>query len=297
MDPQSSTDESVVRRFLRVAKGVASGLCSGRGRFSREVELSAGLSPANVSTKLLHTSLGEVAYHETGTGPLLIFVHDFFPGASSFEWCKVYPEFAASHRVLALDLIGCGESSRPLRHFSAPDYVRMLAELIRSLEWPRPPTLVASGLSGGLCVYLASEHPALVERLVLFRPTGGGRGSWPKLLAEWIFRVPGLGRAVCRSVLCHRPNLARWLRGVCFVDANQATDEVVEMFWACARQKGAEYPLSSRLAGRLNFDLPNYLRWCRCRVSILDGDARLSALESPAKMVTSIRRALDDTRL
>lgn len=297
MDPRSSTQESVVRRLLRASKGKVAGLLSGRSSVFQSVDLPKGLSPADVSTKLLHTSLGEVVYHETGAGPLLIFVHDFLPGASSFEWSKVYPEFADSHRVLAPDLIGCGESSRPSRHFSAPDYVRMLAELIRSLEWQRPPTLVASGLSAGLCVYLASEHPALVERLVLFRPTGGGRGSFPTLLLEWIFRVPGLGRAVCRSVLCHRPNLARWLRGVCFADAKHATDEVVGMFWACARQRGAEYPLSSRLAGRLKFDLPNYLRWCRCRVSILDGDARLSALESPGKMIESIRRALDDMRL
>jgi hypothetical protein len=75
------------------------------------------------------------------------------------------------------------------------------------------------------------------------------------------------------------------------------TDEVVEIFWACARQKGAEYLLSSRLAGRLNFDLPNYLRWCRCRVSILEGTVRLSALESPERMIASIHRALDDTQV
>jgi pimeloyl-ACP methyl ester carboxylesterase len=297
MDPRSSTQESVVRRVLRASKSGVAAFFSRRAQSAAGAQLPPGLAPSNVATKLLHTSLGEVVYRETGAGPLLIFIHDFFPGASSYEWSKVYPEFASSHRVLAPDLIGCGESSRPLRYFSSQDYVRMLAELIRSLEWQRPPTIVASGLSGGLCVYLASEHPALVERLVLFRPTGGARPSWPRRLAESVFRVPGLSRAVCRSVLSHRPTVARWLRGSCFSDAKRVDEEVVEIFCACARQKGAEYPLSSRLAGRLNFDLPNYLRWCRCRVSILEGTVRLSALESPERMIASIHRALDDTQL
>jgi pimeloyl-ACP methyl ester carboxylesterase len=297
MDPQSSTQESVVRRVLRAFKSGVAVFVSRRAQSDPRAPLPPGLAPADVATKLLHTSLGEVVYRETGSGPLLIFVHDFFPGASSYEWSKVYPLFASSHRVLAPDLIGCGESSRPLRHFNSQDYVRMLAELIRSLEWQRPPTIVASGLSGGLCVYLASEHPALVERLVLFRPTGGGRPSWPRRLVELVFRVPGLSRLVCRSLLSHRPSVARWLRGSCFSDAKQVTDELVEIFLACALQKGAEYPLSSRLAGRLNFDLPNYLRWCRCRVSILEGTVRLSALESPERMIASIHRALDDTHL
>jgi pimeloyl-ACP methyl ester carboxylesterase len=109
------------------------------------------ISPAIFRTKVLHTSLGQVVYHESGSGQPLVFIHNVGLGASSYEWSKVYPEFAARYRVLALDLVGFGESARPAIRFSAPDYVRMLAEFLRALEWEQPPVLIASGLSAGWC--------------------------------------------------------------------------------------------------------------------------------------------------
>ena len=55
-------------------------------------------------SKVLHTSLGQVVYHESGSGQPLIFLHNVGLGASSYEWSKVYPEFASRYRVVALDL-------------------------------------------------------------------------------------------------------------------------------------------------------------------------------------------------
>src|SRR5882762_7159485 len=71
------------------------------------------ISPAIFRTKVLHTSLGEMVYHESGSGPTLVFIHGAGPGASSYEWSKVYPQFTGTNRVLAPDLIGFGESARP----------------------------------------------------------------------------------------------------------------------------------------------------------------------------------------
>src|SRR5215210_7921342 len=82
------------------------------------------ISPAIFKTKVLHTSLGQMVYHESGAGQPLIFVHNISPGASSYEWSKVYPEFAHSHRVIAPDLIGFGESARPRANINAADQAR-----------------------------------------------------------------------------------------------------------------------------------------------------------------------------
>src|SRR5579884_2287485 len=67
------------------------------------------ISPAIFSTKVQRTSRGQILYHESGLGQPLIFVHAPALGGSSYEWSKVYPEFAHMHRVIALDLIGYGE--------------------------------------------------------------------------------------------------------------------------------------------------------------------------------------------
>src|SRR4051812_28945873 len=64
------------------------------------------ISPAIFKTKVLHTSHGEIVYHEAGAGQPLIFLHNVCVGGSSYEWSKVYPDFALDHRVLAPDLIG-----------------------------------------------------------------------------------------------------------------------------------------------------------------------------------------------
>src|SRR5215210_1514715 len=88
--------------------------------------LPDAISPAVFRTKVLHTSLGQIVYHECGSGPTLVFVHGVWPGASSYEWSKVYPQFTATHRVLAPDLIGFGESARPDKNIGAADYARSL---------------------------------------------------------------------------------------------------------------------------------------------------------------------------
>ena len=93
------------------------------------------ISPAIFSTKVQRTSHGQIVYHESGSGQPLIFIHALCLGASSYEWSKVYPEFAAGYRVLAPDLIGFGESERPDTRMQAADHVRALADFIRATCW------------------------------------------------------------------------------------------------------------------------------------------------------------------
>ena len=38
------------------------------------------ISPAIFRTKALHTSLGQIVYHESGSGPTLVFIHGICPG-------------------------------------------------------------------------------------------------------------------------------------------------------------------------------------------------------------------------
>lgn len=214
------------------------------------------ISPAIFRTKVLHTSLGQVVYHESGSGPALVFVHGICTGASSYEWSKVYPQFTGSHRVLAPDLIGFGESARPDANLTATDYARSLAEFIRG-TCDQPVALVASGLGAGLSVLLASQHPEVVRQLVLWMPTGlkeagaqrvsAGRrlASQAPLVHRFIYRNYESGRAAVRS----------WLTSYGFVDGSRITDETVEVYATCAQQYGAEHAIRNVYAGRLNVDL------------------------------------------
>src|SRR6202051_5305742 len=97
-------------------------------RPSAKPKLPDSISPAIFATRIFYTSRGQFVYHESGLGSPLVFVHGVYVGASSYEWSKVYPHFAGTHQVLAVDLLGFGASERPNAALSAVDHVRVLAE-------------------------------------------------------------------------------------------------------------------------------------------------------------------------
>lgn len=281
------------------------------------------ISPAVFATKVLHTSRGQIVYHESGQGQPLLFVHGICPGASSYEWSKVYPSFADEFHVLASDLIGFGESARPGGQMTAADHVRTLAEFIRA-TCDQPPILIGSGMGAGFCAYLASQHPDLVCRLVLLMPTGlneFGRGRLP-LGTKLASRVPLLNRFLYRNYQSTRAAVKAWLLRDGFADPAQLTDESIDVFTTCAQQYGAEHSIINFQAGRFSFDLesriksiahPIALIWAEkaeypplewayrfqgfaqnSTLSIVDKAGALAALEAPEKITGILRDQLDD---
>jgi len=242
------------------------------------------ISPGIFTTKVRHTSLGHVVYHESGAGQPLVFVHNIGFGASSFEWAKVYPEFAARHRVIALDLIGFGESARPAVRLTAADCVRTLAEFLRSFEWPQPPVLVSSGWSAGLCVYLATQHPELVSRLILHMPNGTGEiGShFLSVFSRWLYRTPLLARFLYRNQLSTKSSVAQWLRKAVFLEPSAVTEEMIDVIATCAQQPSAEHAALSWLGGSLGFDLEARLRILTRPMALLWGEERAAEPEGRA---------------
>ena len=232
------------------------------------------ISPAVFSTKVLHTSLGPMVYHESGNGRPLIFVHGISLGASSYEWSKVYPGFTTGFRVLAPDLIGFGESARPNAQLQIADYARALAEFIRATTSEHAPILVGSGLGAGACVFLADQHPDLVSRLILYMPTGlsdFGRQQLP-LRTKLICRVPLLNRFLYRNHHSTKTAVYAWLSQYGFDDPAKITEETLDVFTTCAQQYGAEHAVLNYYAGRLNFDLERHIKMLTQPVTFLWSD-------------------------
>jgi pimeloyl-ACP methyl ester carboxylesterase len=230
------------------------------------------ISPAIFATKVLHTSLGTLIYHESGGGQPLVFIHGVMPGASSYEWSKVYPAFAISHRVLAPDLIGFGESSRPDRHTTADDHARALAEFLRA-TCDQPAILVGSGLGAGFCVLLASQHPELVSRLVLLSPMGlreFGKTRLP-LSTLLLGAMPLLGRFFYRNHRATKAAIRSMLEGIGFANPANISQETVDVYTTCAQQYGAEHAILNFQAGRLSLPLEERLAALTLPVALLWG--------------------------
>lgn len=144
---------------------------------------------------LQHVSLHghDVGYRMAGEGPAVVLIHGM--AGSSRTWREVMPLLARSYTVIAPDLLGHGESAKPLGDYSLGAYASGLRDLIVGALGIEKATLVGQSLGGGVAMQLAYQHPELCERLVVVGSGGLGREvSWTMRLltlpgAEYLFPV------------------------------------------------------------------------------------------------------------
>jgi pimeloyl-ACP methyl ester carboxylesterase len=92
---------------------------------------------------------------EQGKGSPVLLIHGF--GASTYTWRHVAPELAKTHRVIAVDLKGFGQSDKPFdSRYSVFDQAELLAQLIEDKDL-RNLTLVGHSFGGGIALLLALE--------------------------------------------------------------------------------------------------------------------------------------------
>ena len=294
-------------------------------RPSAKPKLPDAISPAIFATRIFYTSRGQVVYHESGLGSPLVFVHGVYVGASSYEWSKVYPHFAGTHQVLAVDLLGFGESERPDLPFSATDHVQALVEFIRAKSGGERASVVASGLGAGFATILAAQHPDLVERLILLMPVGRvefGRRRLPKRYGLFS-RVPIANRTFYRRYLSTRIRIRAWLKSFGFADSEKIADETVDVLTNCAQQFGADRAIFQWMSRRFDLDLekrlgelsqPVTLVWGekavnppletgyrlqplakQCSLVVLPNLGLLAPIESPMQVAEVLSKELDQT--
>jgi pimeloyl-ACP methyl ester carboxylesterase len=117
-----------------------------------------------------------VGYRTGGEGPVILLLHGI--AGSSRTWREVMPALGARYRVLAPDLLGHGESAKPVGDYSLGAYASGLRDLLDALEIPSA-TVVGHSFGGGVAMQLAYQHPERCDRLVLVASGGLGREvSW-----------------------------------------------------------------------------------------------------------------------
>ena len=134
----------------------------------------------------------EVSYQDVGDGPVLLLLHGI--AGSGRAWREVLPALAKDFRVIAPDLLGHGESAKPIGDYSLGAYASGIRDLLGVIGIERA-TIVGQSFGGGVAMQLAYQHPELCERLVLVDSGGLGREVNPILraatlpLAEYVMPV------------------------------------------------------------------------------------------------------------
>lgn len=130
------------------------------------------------SIRLRHVNLHghRVGYRMAGQGPVILLIHGM--AGSSRTWRDVMPLLARHFTVLAPDLLGHGESAKPVGDYSLGAYASGLRDLLGVLGIDRA-SVLGQSLGGGVAMQLAYQHPEIAERLILVGSGGLGREvSW-----------------------------------------------------------------------------------------------------------------------
>lgn len=127
-----------------------------------------------------------LAYRDRGEGDPVVFVHG--TPSYSYEWRHVVPEIeAAGHRVVTYDLLGYGDSERPVdRDTSVAAQTDLLVRLLDALGLERP-SLITHDIGGAIGQRMAVLHPERARRLMLIDTVS--YDSWPSETWREIIRT------------------------------------------------------------------------------------------------------------
>ncbi len=221
---------------------------------------------------------GSVRYTVKGRGEPLALIHGVYPGASSFEYRKVFDRLAERYRVFALDLLGFGQSGRPAIDYTPALYIELIEDFLRQVvgATDHPAHVIASGMSAAYVILAAAQHPAYFSGLVLIEPVGLPGDARP------VGRLAlGARRALLRSPLIgeglynlavSRPGLRLRLGNTAYSSANEVSDDILDQYYTLAHQPGARFAPADALAGALatpvsatfaGLSIPTLLVWGR----------------------------------
>jgi pimeloyl-ACP methyl ester carboxylesterase len=152
-----------------------------------------------------------ISYQECGPadGPAVLLVHGLL--SDSCTWTDdLEPLAARGLRAIAVDLLGHGQSDKPVASYLLDDYARLLDRFLDALEL-KSATICGHSLGGAIAVHFGYHYPERVERLVLVSAGGLGREVTPALRLLTLPGVEALTGAVMGRRSVQRLLRSHWL--------------------------------------------------------------------------------------
>ena len=184
-----------------------------------------------------------------GSGRPAVLVHGL--GGNALNWMAVAPRIAETHRVLALDLAGFGQT--PLFHRSATvgANAQLLHDFVERIVG-EPVLLVGNSMGGHIAILEAAEHPDSVTALVLVDAAVAGarlRRAEPMMMgALAAISLPGLGPALFnrRFSRVDPEALVRQTLALVCADASRVDPSVVAAHVTLTRERAHLGPQNTR---------------------------------------------------
>lgn len=126
----------------------------------------------------------ELHWTERGQGSVVVILHGL--GDSQHTWAAVATRLATSHRVLCLDLPGCGRSGRPDAAYGIDWQARLVAAWLDHLGIEQH-DVIGHSYGGGVALWLLLYRASAVRKMALIAPGGLGVEVTPLLRLAALF--------------------------------------------------------------------------------------------------------------
>lgn len=247
-----------MKRVLETAGVIAAGLITGTlfSAYNRWVQANADPlhSVLEGDGRYYPWRNGRIFYKVHGNGHPVVLLHGPALAASGWEMRKQHTFFAENDfKVYTPDLLGYGLSTRPATAYTPELYIDQIRDFLHDVVGT-PAVVIASSLTAGFAVRVATQSPDDVAALVLIEPVGIERSArrppWGPLL-EAVFRSPAVGDTLF-NLLVSRPMLT-WnaIRNMYLDDAN-VTEEMLDYQYSVSHQPNARIAPAASLSGALN---------------------------------------------
>ena len=134
-----------------------------------------------------YADVGDVRLHYVtgGTGPTIVFLHGW--PQTWFMWRDVLPGLMQNYRVVAPDLRGLGDSSRPSGGYDTQTVAQDIWRLLHDKLGQKKFFVVAHDWGGPVAYALAAQHREAVQAMAIFDAPVPGDGSILTAMGRWHF--------------------------------------------------------------------------------------------------------------
>jgi len=201
---------------------------------------------------------------ELGEGEPLVLVHGL--GGSLYDWRHLIRPLAEDHHVIAIDLLGAGESDLPEdEDYSIAAQARRLRGILASLGVEQA-VLVGNSYGGGIVLRYAQDWPERVDRMVLLNAV-----CYAEHIPAYVTlaRVPFAG---CIAETVPLGKATRWVLANSDRTVSILSDEELEVYTQELRRPGRRRAMVDVLRSIIP---PNTTEF----------EARLKTIDAPALLI------------
>jgi pimeloyl-ACP methyl ester carboxylesterase len=267
-----------------------------------------------------------VNFNIAGQGPAVVLIHGVAGRAG--QWDQTLQLLAENHTVIAPDLLGHGDSSKPRGDYSLGAHASGIRDLLVGLSVERA-SIVGHSLGGGIAMQFAYQFPERCERLVLVSSGGLGEEVHVLLRAATLpgseFVLPLLAhprvvdiasllpRTLGRLGLRTRVDLEEMARGYQSLSNAEARSAFIHTLRAVIDPSGQRIDATDRLY--LASKMPSLIVWGRrdriipvkhakpahrampgSRLELFDDAGHFPHLEDPLRFVRTLEAFFHETK-